>query len=340
MRAAGLRWSLLVACACANARRRPALFVRVSEPWRCGAARTALRGAGADNATTALAVVTLASEAKDADGGDGPAIVAGAVRALPNLRRLFVAFDECGGSASPPDSGETAAAAAQRPTDAVLRALARVFDAAADADRPCLDVVPLFACAGWRVHAGAADADGATLGSDVALLDGIDAMIGARGDAWARAANARRADAGLSAAPLVAVTPAPRGVRARADAEEGTASADVGPPLEFLEAAVGGTFDRLHAGHRLLLAASALVSTRRLHIGIAGAALLEGKVRVRELMDRGAPARPFALSRGRPFPGPVLRDEGSDAKRVSDVRACNASRHASMVRGTELLRDP
>ena len=61
------------------------------------------------------------------------------------------------------------------------------------------------------------------------------------------------------------------------------------------------------------------MSTRRLHIGIAGAALLEGKVRVRELTDRGAPARSFALSRARPFPGRVLRDKGSDAKRESDV---------------------
>jgi len=38
-----------------------------------------------------------------------------------------------------------------------------------------------------------------------------------------------------------------------------------------LQVAVGGTFDRLHAGHRTLLAASALVATSSLYIGVTGA---------------------------------------------------------------------
>jgi phosphopantetheine adenylyltransferase len=41
-------------------------------------------------------------------------------------------------------------------------------------------------------------------------------------------------------------------------------------PLAFARAAVGGTFDRLHAGHRSLLAASALVTTSSLYIGVTG----------------------------------------------------------------------
>ena len=41
--------------------------------------------------------------------------------------------------------------------------------------------------------------------------------------------------------------------------------------LAFEEVAVGGTFDRLHVGHRLLLAASALVCTRRVYVGVTGA---------------------------------------------------------------------
>jgi hypothetical protein len=40
--------------------------------------------------------------------------------------------------------------------------------------------------------------------------------------------------------------------------------------LQFENVAVGGTFDRLHAGHRLLLAATALVSVDKVFIGITG----------------------------------------------------------------------
>ena len=40
--------------------------------------------------------------------------------------------------------------------------------------------------------------------------------------------------------------------------------------LAFEEVAVGGTFDRLHVGHRLLLAATALVCTRRVYVGVTG----------------------------------------------------------------------
>jgi phosphopantetheine adenylyltransferase len=47
--------------------------------------------------------------------------------------------------------------------------------------------------------------------------------------------------------------------------------------LSFKTVAVGGTFDRFHAGHRLLLGATALVSTGRVFIGISDAQLLENK---------------------------------------------------------------
>ncbi len=45
-----------------------------------------------------------------------------------------------------------------------------------------------------------------------------------------------------------------------------TASAE--GPLLFSNTAVGGTFDRLHAGHRILLAATALVTTTMAFIGV------------------------------------------------------------------------
>lgn len=42
--------------------------------------------------------------------------------------------------------------------------------------------------------------------------------------------------------------------------------------------AVGGTFDRLHAGHRILLAATALAALEAAYVGVTGPALLENKV--------------------------------------------------------------
>ena len=41
-------------------------------------------------------------------------------------------------------------------------------------------------------------------------------------------------------------------------------------PLSFAHVAVGGTFDRLHVGHRLLLAATALICTEKVYIGVTG----------------------------------------------------------------------
>ncbi|EME26094.1 pantetheine-phosphate adenylyltransferase [Galdieria sulphuraria] len=47
------------------------------------------------------------------------------------------------------------------------------------------------------------------------------------------------------------------------------------PPYEVV--AVGGTFDRLHAGHRLLLSAAAWSCSRHLRIGVTGSKLLQNK---------------------------------------------------------------
>jgi pantetheine-phosphate adenylyltransferase len=62
---------------------------------------------------------------------------------------------------------------------------------------------------------------------------------------------------------------------------------------------VGGTFDRLHAGHRLLLTAAAWASKRRLWIGVAGTCLLGRKAHAELIAPyevRAASAVAFARS--------------------------------------------
>ena len=71
--------------------------------------------------------------------------------------------------------------------------------------------------------------------------------------------------------------PVPAAAAAAAAAPQTTAAEDAPSPPPFDQVAVGGTFDRLHAGHRLLLAASALAAERRLFIGITGDKLLSSK---------------------------------------------------------------
>lgn len=54
--------------------------------------------------------------------------------------------------------------------------------------------------------------------------------------------------------------------------------------LQFAKVAVGGTFDRLHAGHRLLLAVTAVVATEAIFVGITADQLLASKLN-RELLE-------------------------------------------------------
>ena len=62
-------------------------------------------------------------------------------------------------------------------------------------------------------------------------------------------------------------------------------------PLQFSLVAVGGTFDRLHAGHRLLLAATALVATDKVFIGVTSDKLLSHKKNKELLQPYGIRAR-------------------------------------------------
>ncbi|KAK9839424.1 hypothetical protein WJX81_001331 [Elliptochloris bilobata] len=88
-------------------------------------------------------------------------------------------------------------------------------------------------------------------------------------------------------------TEQPAPTRGEADRQAGARSAGAQPPargsqpegpLAWERVAVGGTFDCLHAGHRLLLAASALVCTASLFIGVTGDQLL-AKKRNAELLE-------------------------------------------------------
>ena len=72
----------------------------------------------------------------------------------------------------------------------------------------------------------------------------------------------------------------------------------MGAAAAYAAVAVGGTFDRLHAGHRLLLAAAALAVAEggTLYLGVSADGLLEGK-KHRELIqgyaERAAAAEAF-----------------------------------------------
>jgi pantetheine-phosphate adenylyltransferase len=41
-------------------------------------------------------------------------------------------------------------------------------------------------------------------------------------------------------------------------------------PLVFNRVAVGGTFDHIHAGHKILLTMTALLSTKSMVVGVTG----------------------------------------------------------------------
>lgn len=83
-----------------------------------------------------------------------------------------------------------------------------------------------------------------------------------------------------AAEPGSAAFPASLPVPAAAAVTTAPAAGETAPPPPsppFDQVAVGGTFDRLHAGHRLLLAASALAAERRLFVGVTGEQLLASK---------------------------------------------------------------
>jgi pantetheine-phosphate adenylyltransferase len=97
----------------------------------------------------------------------------------------------------------------------------------------------------------------------------------------------------------------------------------VGPPPPYDTAVVAGTFDRLHAGHRLLLTAAALVTTGTLYLGVTGDALTRHK-RLAALLQPFAAREAAAVAHARAVrPGLTVRSgELTHPLRGIEVRAC------------------
>jgi len=137
---------------------------------------------------------------------------------------------------------------------------------------PTLDAVPLLPAAGWP-------ADGAGLAT---ALGAPPAALFCRADCESRA---RSLSVALGAPPA-ALVPVPSGA-----GDGGNHALPPPPPAASTSepaaaplasggvdhVAVGGTFDRLHAGHRLLLAATAALAGRTAYLGVTDDALLAGK---------------------------------------------------------------
>ena len=178
-----------------------------------------------------------------------------------------------------PTRTHTGEAAARPPSLHTLDALAVCFEVVARL-RPRLDVLPLLPCAGW----------GAPQLAALPSLSGVLAAEDSDADAAAallRDVNAARAGEGHPPLALTLVPlggggsetaagcaqpppqqqPADPGSRVLGAPDGG----DKAAPLQFACVAAGGTFDRLHAGHRLLLAATALVGAQRIFVGVTGA---------------------------------------------------------------------
>ncbi|BDA50030.1 probable phosphopantetheine adenylyltransferase at C-terminar half [Coccomyxa sp. Obi] len=170
-----------------------------------------------------------------------------------------------------PDSPETASADLLEDIAEMLKPIAN--------RKPRLDVVPLLSFAGWSEGqvANLTDLRGVFLDHDhtevgTSYLQSLNEL---RAETLPPLQGVELSARQLKAAPLNTQDGEPcpaQGEHAceRADAHRHSS-------LVFDHVAVGGTFDRLHVGHRLLLAATALICTQRVYVGVTGDKLLEKK---------------------------------------------------------------
>jgi pantetheine-phosphate adenylyltransferase len=159
--------------------------------------------------------------------------------------------------------------------------LSRAYDCT-PAEAPRMDLVPLLAAAGWRLtEAATLDHISCVLQpaedpSDSGIADAHPVV-----DEAVRVIREARRDAGLPELPVhtgAELGALPPHYDALSAAE--SCASGAGPePCRYAHerVAVGGTFDRLHAGHRLLLAVAALACTRTCFVGVTGDKLLANK---------------------------------------------------------------
>ncbi|CAL5222076.1 g4382 [Coccomyxa viridis] len=170
--------------------------------------------------------------------------------------RLYAFFD---GPGLPPTA-----------TEGLLQDIGRVLQPVAYY-RPQLDLIPLLSFASWS-RDKVAKLDVQTLVYDLQDKDEAKAL--------SRDLNHVRETSNL---PPLSLTPLAAEVSAHEPPEREPVPAD-DRPLSFAHVAVGGTFDRLHVGHRLLLAATALICTEKVYIGVTGDQLLQKKAH-KELLE-------------------------------------------------------
>jgi len=218
-------------------------------------------------------------------GEDQPRAIHAYTRTLINNEHeaIYVRLEGC----STPSSGQ-------------IRAIALVYDAVTDYD-PRISLIPLLPAAGWSTEAVAASLPrpitialplqgkhtpplqgfAQRLIEQLASRGPIPSLVyldlGQEPEAEAVAASIHMPQVILPASGQDQQgQPQPQVNVAHQDQQQGLEEPP-SQPLCFQRIALGGTFDRLHCGHRLLLATAALIAQDTAYVGITAERLLANK---------------------------------------------------------------